>query len=233
MYLGSSIFFVAIMLSPLVFGTLIILCAFFPFSIRYKISQMWVHTILWGAKIFCGLDYQVEGLENLRGIPAAIALSKHESAWETLALRVILPPQSVLLKRSLLRVPVWGWAMSLLKPIAIDRSQKRAALKLLLDKGSQFLQEGVWVLVFPEGTRAAPGEALKFNVGGAMLAEKTGYPVIPIALNSGSYWPRYSFLKYPGTIKVKIGPPISSENRKATDINNEASAWISEAMSTL
>lgn len=232
-YLGSLLFFIGMMLSALVIGVVILVCNIFPFAIRYKASQLWVQFILWTVKIFCRLDYQVEGLEHLRSVPVAIVLSKHQSAWETIALRFILPPHSVLLKKSLLKLPFWGWAMATLKPIAIDRSQKRDALRSLINKGSTYLQEGLWVLIFPEGTRTAPGESKKFNAGGAILAEKTACPVIPIALNSGTYWPRYGFFKYPGTIKVKIGPPINTHGRKAADINAEAAEWITQAMGSL
>ena len=128
---------------------------------------------------------------------------------------------------------MWGWALATLKPIAIDRSKQRESLKILLKQGKTYLQEGIWVVIFPEGTRAAPGEVKKFNAGGAILAEKTGYPVIPIAHNAGLFWPRNSFLKYPGIIKIKIGPVITTKNRKATDINNEAAEWIAQAMTEL
>ncbi len=232
-YLGSLLFSICMACSAVVIGIIILACYFFPFSIRYQASQLWVHFTLAAAKLFCGIDYQVEGLEHIKNIPVAIVLSKHQSAWETLALRIILPYHAVLLKKSLLRLPVWGWAMATLKPIAIDRSQKRNALRSLVEKGREYLQEGLWVLIFPEGTRAAPDQVTTFNAGGALLAEKTAYPVIPIALNSGTYWPRNGFIKYPGTIKVKIGPPIASQNRKASDINNDAIAWITQAMATL
>jgi 1-acyl-sn-glycerol-3-phosphate acyltransferase len=117
-----------------------------------------------------------------------------------------------------------------LKSIVINRKNQRASLRSLLKQGTQYLNEGLSVLVFPEGTRAGAGEVLKFNIGGAMLAHKTGFPVIPVAHNAGDFWPRYSFFKYPGVIKVKIGPVIESKGRKAADINAEAEAWIRQAM---
>jgi len=221
------------MTTALIVGPLVLICTVFPFSVRYHVARLWVALVLWSAKICCGLSYQVEGLENIKGIDAAIVLCKHQSAFETIALRLILPMQTALLKKSLLKLPMWGWALATLKPIAIDRSKQRESLKILLKQGKAFLQEGLWVVVFPEGTRAAPGEVKKFNVGGAILAEKTGYPVIPIAHNAGLFWPRNSFLKYPGIIKIKIGPVITTKNRKATDINYEAAEWIAQAMTEL
>lgn len=183
--------------------------------------------------MICGLRYEIEGLEHIKNIPTAIVLCKHQSAWETIALRKILPMQSNLLKKSLLKIPFWGWAMASLKPIAINRNNQRAALAQLLKQGQERLAEGFWVIVFPEGTRTAPGETKKFNAGGALLAEKTGYPVIPMAHNAGRFWARYSFLKYPGVIKVKIGPAIPTAGRKAKEINQEAETWINQAMQDL
>ena len=233
LYLGSTVLFVSMMLSTLIFGPLVLLCSAFPFSVRYKIAKLWVQLVLLIARIFCGVRHEVEGLEHIKNIQTAIVLSKHQSAWETIALRLILPTQTALLKQSLLRLPIWGWALATLKPIAIDRENQRAALKTLLKQGKACLNEGIWVVVFPEGTRTAPGEVKKFNAGGAILAEKSGYPVIPVAHNSGHCWPRYSFLKYPGTITVKIGPVIDTKGRKAADINAEAAEWIAQAMKNM
>jgi 1-acyl-sn-glycerol-3-phosphate acyltransferase len=229
-YLGSTILLTVMTLSTLVFGPIVMVCIVLPFSVRYQIACLWVRLALWTARTCCGLDYQVDGLEHIKDLNAAIALCKHQSAWETIALRQILPTQTALLKRSLIWLPVWGWALATLKPIAIDRKSQRSALKTLLKQGTRYLNEGIWVVIFPEGTRTAPGETRKFNAGGALLAEKSGYPVIPIAHNAGEYWSRNSFLKYPGTIHVKIGPAIETKGRKAADINAEAAQWIAEAM---
>jgi len=232
-YFGSSVLLVWMTVSTFVFAPLVLLCAAMPFAVRYGIAKMWVRLVIWVARIFCGVRYRVEGLENIQGIPTAIVLCKHQSAWETIALRLFLPPQTALLKESLVKIPVWGWALAKLKPIAIDRSNQRAALRALLKQGKACLDEGLWVVVFPEGTRTAPGETRKFNAGGAMLAEKTGYPVIPIAHNAGHCWSRNSFLKYPGLITVKIGPPIETQGHKASVINQQAYDWINQAMAGL
>lgn len=229
-YIGSAFLFIGIFSTATVAGLLILLSVPFSFSIRYKISALWCQFVLWMTKIFCGLCYEVEGLEHINKNQAVIVLSNHQSAWETLALRHILPPQVVLLKRSLTWLPIWGWALGTLKSIAIDRENQRAAMRILLEKGTAYLKQGYWVIIFPEGTRTAAGEIRKFSAGGAMLAQKSGYPVIPVAHNAGDYWPRYSFLKYPGTIKVKIGPAIESKGRKASDINAEAKSWIVQAI---
>lgn len=232
-YVGSTLLFLGIILSALLFGPVVLACIIFPFSVRYKMAGVWIDLLLWMVEKACGIHHEVHGLEHIEGVNVAIVLSKHQSAWETVALRKILPPQTALLKESLLWLPIWGWALATLKPIAINRSNQREALKTLIEKGTACLNEGLWVVVFPEGTRTAPGEKKKFNAGGAILAQKTGYPVIPIAHNAGEYWPRYSFLKYPGTIQVRIGPPIETQNRKAGEINAEAEAWIEQAMTEI
>ena len=227
-YIGSGLLFFSIFFTATIEG--IILFAFFwaPFHIRYKLARAWCVLMLWCMAIFVDLKYEVEGLENVDPTQAAIIFSNHQYAWETLALRVIMPPQSAVMKRELLYLPLWGWALLLLKSIVIDKRNARAALKGLIEDGTRYLQEGLFILIFPEGTRAAAGEVKHFNMGGALLAQKTGYPIIPVVHNAGDFWPRYSFLKYPGTIKVKIGKPIQTKGRKATDINAEAEAWIRE-----
>lgn len=232
-YLGSTLLFIGAFSSVTVAGLLILLVRPFNFTIRYKISARWCQLVLWMSKFFCGISYEVEGLEYINKNQAAIVLSNHQSAWETLALRHILPTQVVLLKRSLVWLPVWGWALGTLKSIAIDRENRRAAMRILLEKGTAYLNEGLWVIVFPEGTRTAPGEIRKFSIGGAILAQKSGFPVIPVAHNAGNFWPRYSFLKYPGTIKVKIGPAIESKGRKAAEINAEVEHWIAQAIKAM
>ena len=229
-YLGSSLFFLFILFSTPLLGILILACTPFSFEIRYKVADIWINCLIGVLKLTCGLSYEVEGLDNLPKHGAAIILSKHQSAWETIALRQFIHPQTAVLKKSLLKIPFGGWALSTLKPIAIDRQNQKEALKMLIEQGTARLEEGLFVLIFPEGTRVAPGAQAKFNAGGAMLAQKTGFPVIPLAHNAGEFWPRNSFLKYPGTIKVKIGPMISTADKKSKDINVEAETWINQAM---
>ncbi|KJV06629.1 lysophospholipid acyltransferase family protein [Methylocucumis oryzae] len=232
-YLRSAVFLFCAIITTITVTPWVVILGFLPFATRYQIANIWVKLVLWEVEMICGLRYEIEGLEHIKNIPTAIVLCKHQSAWETIALRKILPMQSNLLKKSLLKIPFWGWAMASLKPIAINRNNQRAALAQLLKQGQERLAEGFWVIVFPEGTRTAPGETKKFNAGGALLAEKTGYPVIPMAHNAGRFWARYSFLKYPGVIKVKIGPAIPTAGRKAKEINQEAETWINQAMQDL
>jgi 1-acyl-sn-glycerol-3-phosphate acyltransferase len=229
-YLGSTLLFLGIFSTATIIGILLIAGMLTTFKIRWKLGYVWCAIIGWMTKVFCGLTFEVEGMEHINPQQPVIFLSNHQSAWETLALRYILPPHSVVIKRELLLFPIWGWSLLTLKSIVINRKNQRASLRSLLEQGTGYLKEGLSVLIFPEGTRAGAREMLKFNVGGAMLAHKTGYPVIPVAHNAGDYWPRYSFFKYPGVIKVKIGPVIESKGRKAADINAEAESWIAQAI---
>jgi 1-acyl-sn-glycerol-3-phosphate acyltransferase len=229
-YFGSALFLAGSIAATVVFSTLVIVATVFPFNFRYACGRGWAVFVLMLAKICCGVAYEVEGLEHIKTDEAVIVISNHQSAWETLAFRCFLPPQTSLFKQSLLWVPFWGWAMATLKPIAINRGNKTAALRKLISHGTEALQEGLWVVVFPEGTRRAVGQMGEFSAGGAMLAQKSGFPVLPIAHNAGTIWPRYSFLKYPGIIKVKIGSLIEVKGRKAADINQEVEAWVKHAL---
>lgn len=230
--LRSGLFFTAMTLATLIIGPIILLAAPLPFRFRYRLAGVWVNFVLWAVKTLCGLDYRVTGRENIPD-GNGIILCKHQSAWETIALQQIFPPQVFLLKRELLWLPVWGWAMAMLKPIAIDRKSKKAALRTLQREGADRLQKGLWVVIFPEGTRVTPGEKRKFNAGGAMLAHATGYPIVPVVHNAGELWARYSFLKYPGTIELRIGPPIAVEGRSAGEVNEEAETWINAQMAEI
>ncbi len=217
----------------MIVGVLILGAMPLSFKVRYKIADIWIDCLLFMLKLCCGLSYEVEGLEHIPRDMAAIILSKHQSAWETIALRQFISPQTAVLKKSLLQIPFGGWALATLKPIAIDRQNQKEALKMLIEQGTERLQEGLFVVVFPEGTRVAPGSNKKFNAGGSMLAHKSEFPVIPLAHNAGEFWPRNSFLKYPGVIKVKIGPQIDTKGKKSKDINAEAEEWINQAMAQI
>ena len=215
--------------STLVFAFRGVLTFPFPFRVRYGVISQWSRFNLWWLKVCCNLSYVVEGRSN---IPAdnGIVLCKHQSAFETLVLQQIFPPQVWLLKRELLWIPFFGWGLALLEPIAINRRSARQALRQLLEEGARRLAHGRWVVIFPEGTRVAPGQKGKYAPGGAMLAERTGRPVIPVAHNAGEFWPRRGFIKRPGTIKIVIGEAIESRGRDAAGINAAAERWIEGKM---
>ena len=229
LFLRSLLFWLAFIVNTVVFGLLIVFLFFTPSSFRLRIARLWSYTNNFLLKVFCGISYKVEGQENLK-IETAIILSKHQSTWETLALHSFTPFVRWVFKRELMFIPVFGWALALTDPIAIHRGAGRAAIKQLINEGTKKLNEGKWLVLFPEGTRTAPGKTLKYKIGGALLAEKSGYPVIPLAHNAGEFWPRHSFIKWPGTIQVVIGPAIESKGRSADEINKEVSGWIENTM---
>ena len=200
---------------------------------RYRFIGIWARVVMFLARYVLGIRYRVEGLENLPAGGPAIVMSKHQSAWETIAYQLIFPPLSFVLKKELLRIPFFGWGLAMISPIAIDRDAGREALKDIEDQGNDRLAKGFWVLIFPEGTRVKPGETGKYNIGGAWLAAKTGVPVIPVAHNAGRVWPKNAFLKRAGLIGVVIGPPIATAGKKASVINAEVEAWIEAAMQKL
>jgi 1-acyl-sn-glycerol-3-phosphate acyltransferase len=199
----------------------------FPFTplARYQVISAWSKLMVWAAERICGIRYRVIGTENIPREPC-IVMSKHESAWETLALQAILPPQVWVVKRELLWIPFFGWGLAMLSPIAIDRKAGPRALKQMLQQGRERLKRGFSIVIFPEGTRAAPGMRGVYQIGGAWLALKTGAPVLPVAHNAGTYWPKNALLKRPGVITVSIGPLVHPDGRKPAALMQDIEQWI-------
>jgi 1-acyl-sn-glycerol-3-phosphate acyltransferase len=199
---------------------------------RYRLITGYNHLVIWLARWVLGIRYVVEGREHLPQQPAII-LAKHQSAWETVAFLCLFPPVSPVIKQELLKVPFFGWGFRLLSPIAIDRSAGREALKQIVSQGRDKLAQGFWVLVFPEGTRVAPGEKGKYGIGGGWLAAETGAPIVPIAHNAGEVWPKNAFVKRGGLVTVRIGPVIDSTGKSAAELTRAAEAWIETEMTRL
>lgn len=218
--------------SVVIYAPLSLLTVVLPFPVRYRIIRQWARWQVVLLKTLCRLDYRVEGREHLPA-GAAIIFSKHQSAWETIVYQEIFPPQTWVLKRELMWIPFFGWALALLHPIAIDRGSGRKAIEQVVAQGRDRLRSGIWVVVFPEGTRVAPGTRRRYGIGGAMLAAETGYPVVPVAHNAGSFWPRRGFFKRPGTIQVVIGPAIEAQGKTAEQIRDLAETWIENKMQEL
>ena len=230
--LRSLVFFLLQAVLTVVFSCIALLT--FPFAplTRYRVITLWSRLVVWLATAVCGVRYRVEGAEHLPAGPS-IVLAKHQSAWETLAFQVILPPQVWVLKRELLRVPFFGWGLAMMNPIAIDRADGRRALRQMLEQGRDRLAQGFWIVMFPEGTRVAPGERGTYFVGGAWLATQTGVPVVPVAHNAGTVWPKGAFLKRPGTIVVRIGKPVDPSGLKAEALNRQVESWIESEVEQL
>jgi 1-acyl-sn-glycerol-3-phosphate acyltransferase len=223
--LRSALFWLALLLFTPPYAIIALACAPLPRMLRYRVISGWSRLMLWWLRTLCGVRWTVEGREHLPATPSVI-LAKHQSAWETLAFQQIFPPQVHVLKRDLLWLPFFGWGLALMSPIPIDRGRGLSALRQMARRGKVRLQQGFWVVVFPEGTRVAPGKRRKYRLGGAWLAAHAGAPVVPVAHNAGRFWPRNSFLKYPGEVRVRIGPPIDSIGRDPETINAMAEEWI-------
>lgn len=232
LFLRSSLFFLGQVLAAPIFTLIAFLALPLNPVTRNNLISSWARSMIWWLRITCGIRHEVSGLENLPQTPSII-LSKHQSAWETLAFQAIFPTQVYVLKRELLWIPIFGWGLAMSSPIAIDRSAGREALKKLVSIGQRRLQDGLWVVIFPEGTRKAPGEKGKYQIGGAWLATHTKTQVVPVAHNAGNCWPKNSFLKKPGVIQIHIGKPIQSVGLKADALNTQVEAWIESEMPQL
>jgi 1-acyl-sn-glycerol-3-phosphate acyltransferase len=225
LFLRSLLFFLGMLVITPIFVVLIILLLPFSGIARSRVASYWAHCSLLLLKLTCNLDFKVLGRENIPRHPSII-LCKHQSAWETIALQVIFPPQIWVLKRELLYIPIIGWAWMALSTIPIDRSAGREALKKLVTHGKDRLAKGLWVVIFPEGTRIAPGTRAKYHIGGAWLATHTQTTVVPVAHNAGLFWRKNAFLKTPGTITLSIGKPIETSGLKADALNQQVEDWI-------
>jgi 1-acyl-sn-glycerol-3-phosphate acyltransferase len=218
--LRSLLFNVYMILSACVFGAFMSLCFWSPHSFQFAIARCWARCLLWVLARLCGLKFTVEGRER---IPegAHIVMSNHTSAWETIAQFVIFPPHVWVLKRELLWIPFVGWGLKLLRPIAINRGQGHRAVNQVVEQGQARLRDGLWVIVFPEGTRVVAGETKKFGFSGALLATATGKLLVPLSHNAGRFWPRRGIVKKPGTVHVVIGEPITSVGKNPRQLTDE------------
>jgi len=228
-WLKSVLFTVFLFVSVPIYAPVVLLTAPFPRRVAYRSVLLWIDAQLFMLEKLCGLRYEVEGAEHLPSEPS-IVLMKHSSAWETLAQLRLFPRQTWVLKRELMWAPFFGWALMLLKPIAIDRRGGRAAVEQVISQGRARLDEGLWVVIFPEGTRVPYGQTGRFGLSGALLAQAAGKPIVPVAHDAGRYWPRRGWLKRAGTIRVRIGPPITTAGRDPREITAEVRAWIERAV---
>ncbi|MES2217431.1 MAG: 1-acyl-sn-glycerol-3-phosphate acyltransferase [Pseudomonadota bacterium] len=226
-----SLIFVTVLPVFTIFYSMICVASYpLPLRYRFAIVMGWSRSAVWLLKVICHIDYQETGLENIPRDRCGIIMSKHQSSWETF----YLPPQfhetAIILKRELCWVPFFGWGMAAIDPIAINRSEGSSAMTQVMKQGKECLVQGRWILVFPEGTRIAPGHVGKYKLGGARLAVDTGSPIIPVAHNAGTYWSKRKFIKRPGTIKVVFGPVIETVGRTAEAVLEETKSWIESTM---
>jgi 1-acyl-sn-glycerol-3-phosphate acyltransferase len=204
-----------------------------PLRWRYRLTVGWPRLAVWGAKFFLGIRWRLIGAENLPDGPG-ILLAKHQSAWETLFFPAYMPRELCFVyKKELHRVPFFGWGLALLRMIPIDRSKGRDAFEQVVRIGQDRINEGRWPILFPEGTRIAPGKAGRYKMGGALLATRTGTPIIPVAHNAGECWPRNAFVKKPGLIPVSVGPLFLVDGLDPDAVNRKVQDWIETEMRRL
>lgn len=224
-WLASILFTTMLFVSAAIYGLIVLLAAPLGRGVVYAMVRAWARFVLALLKRVCRLEYSVDGFENLPATNTVI-LVKHSSAWETIAQLAIFPRQCWVLKRELLWVPILGWVLLLLKPIAINRGAGRSAVQQVLARGASRLREGLWVVIFPEGTRVPAGQTRRYGLSGALLASSLGRPIVPVAHNAGEFWPRRGLLKRAGTVRVAIGTPIPTSGRDPREINDEVQHWI-------
>jgi 1-acyl-sn-glycerol-3-phosphate acyltransferase len=228
-YLRSALFSLFMIITTMIFSTLAVLLLVCPYQARYAVIKQYSNLNIWMLRLLCGLTYVVEGQENIpQG--TGIIMSKHQSTWETMALQKLFPPQTFVVKRELLKIPFFGWGLAAMKPIAINRGAGHKAVHQIIEQGIARLKQGIWIVIFPEGTRVRPGQKIRYKLGGAILAAESGYPIVPVAHNSGDFWPKKQFLKKSGTIHVVIGPPIQTHGQKPEDLLAQVETWIESNM---
>lgn len=232
-YIRSTLFAIYLIIFTIIFGVLSGFLIIFPLPWRWKLITIWNRLIIWGAKVICGIRYQIKGADNIPD-QAALYLAKHQSAWETIFFPLLFKRSLTYVhKKELNYIPFFGWGLASVQQIAIDRNSGRDAMLQVMEKGTQRLQEDRNIVIFPEGTRMPVGQKGRYKLGGARLAVHAQCPVVPIALNAGMCWPRQFFIKKPGLITVSIGPVISPQGLSPEELNQRVEDWIEAEMRVL
>jgi 1-acyl-sn-glycerol-3-phosphate acyltransferase len=227
--LRSALYWVWCIFLTLLFAIPVLLSALFSTELGFRFAHIWLRLNLSGLRLICGLRWKVEGRENIPSTPCLV-LSKHQSTWETFFLPTLVPKSVYVAKRSLALIPIFGWALFALKMILINRKSGSSAVNQIINQSIERMANGYSVVIFPEGTRMPVGADTNYRIGGAAVAEKTGADILPVALNSGEFWPRMGFIKWPGEITVCVGPLISSQGKSATALLTETEQWIETKM---
>ncbi|MDX1561824.1 MAG: lysophospholipid acyltransferase family protein [Gammaproteobacteria bacterium] len=224
-WLGSIVFTTLLFVTAALWGIVTTILGAISYRLVYGAVVAWAHAMLWLLRVFCGIDHRVRGLEHLPD-EASVILMKHSSTWETLAQLCLFPQQTWVMKRELMWAPIMGWTLYFLKAIPINRKGGRAAVEQVLAHGCRHLDEGRWVVIFPEGTRMPAGTTRRYGLSGVLLAQAAGRKIVPVAHNAGEYWPRRATLKRPGTIHVVIGAPIDPAGREPRELNQQIQDWV-------
>jgi 1-acyl-sn-glycerol-3-phosphate acyltransferase len=229
LYVRSSLFWFVHFTSMILVVIAVLIFFWLPVNQRYAIGSSWAKMNMYFLKWFCGLSYEIKGKENISD-EASLVISNHQSTWETLSFQDFLPNQLWVMKKELFRIPIFGWGLALMSPIAIDRSAGRKAIDQIVEQGEMKLTEGRWVIIFPEGTRISPGVNSKYKKGGFIFATRISHPVLPVAHNAGEFWPKHSFIKYPGCITVSIGEPFNAMGMNPDDVKEKVESWIRQEL---
>ena len=227
--LRSLCFQIYLYISVLLASILVVLSFPFSYSIKFKIARLWGHSMLYMGNVLCNIKLNVEGRCNIPSQPSVIMI-KHSSVFEAYVQLVVFPEQTWVVKRELQWIPILGWALSLLKAIPIDRKAGTSAVTQVINEGKKRLASGIWITIFPEGTRMKPGETKKFGISGAALAVASKTQILPVAHNAEDVWESGKLLKKPGIVSFCIGEPINTENKTAREINDELKTWIDSRM---
>lgn len=225
----SALFWLLQIVNTLVMGAPVIIGGLISFRVGYFFAVCWNRINVWGLRVICGVSWKVDGKENIPSKPCVV-MAKHQSTWETYFLPTLFYPGVYVAKRSLLFIPIFGWALYVLKFIMIDRKSGRSAMSQMCEQAADRLARRRWIIVFPEGTRRPVAAEPNYRIGGAMIAQNVPSDVLPVALNAGEFWPRMGFIKWPGVITVSIGPVITSEGKTANEILAQTQAWIEGRM---
>ena len=231
-FLRSALYLAILVAYTPIHFIIVLACAVLPRMTRWHVIAAWPRMATWLAKHVLNIDYVVEGKANIPSDPCII-LSKHSSAWETIASSGIFPPHIYVIKREMLWLPFFGWGLALYSPISINRSNRTEAMRRLSEMGVTRFAQGFSVLVYPEGTRIPVGKRAPYRLGGTRLATSMGAKVLPVAHNAGLYWPKNSFLKFPGTVTVRIGKPIDASGRSPESVMREVEDWIEAQVAEL
>jgi 1-acyl-sn-glycerol-3-phosphate acyltransferase len=230
--LRSALFLAILIVFTPFWWAIVMLSAPFSRHTRYRVIIGWTCVAMWLIRRLLGIEHEVRGRQHIPPEPSVI-LSKHQSAWETIAYSSIFPPHVYVIKRELLWIPFLGWGLGLMSPIAINRAHRKEAMQRLIDLGGERLRQGFSIMVYPEGTRVAVGRRGIYKLGGAVIAVNNGAKVLPVAHNAGLVWPRNSFRKYPGKVTVVIGPAIDTAGLTAEQVIRRVEEWIEGEMELL
>jgi len=231
-FLRATVFSIGMILATVIWAPLCVLTFPLPHLTRYRFVSRWCAFVVWWLEITCGVHAEVEGRENLPK-RTVVVVPKHSSTWETLFLTTLFEPLLYVVKKELLWVPFFGWGLAVVRPIAIDRSAGRSAMAQVLEQGTEKLNKGCSICIFPEGTRVPVGKRRRYGMGAILLAKESGAPLVPIAHNAGQFWARRSFLKKSGTIRLVIGTPIDPSSYDAEALREMTESWIEETTERL